>query len=135
MDNTVHTQKIIDTVKVMNRCWTASWSEAAFRQYIHPDAVAIVPTTPGRLEGQDAYVAGWRAFCEAAVIHEWKETDHKVQIYAGGKSAVVTYFFSITFMMGGQKLTMQGRDMFFLIKERRKWLVVADQFSPEPMPA
>ena len=135
MDNTVDTQKIVDTIKAMNRCWTASWNETAFRHYIHPDAVAIVPTTPGRLEGQDAYVAGWRAFCEAAVIHEWRETDHKVQIYAGGKSAVVTYFFSITFVMGGQKLTMRGRDMFFLVKERRKWLVVANQFSPEPMPA
>ena len=48
---------------------------------------------------------------------------------------MVTYFFSITFVMGGQKLTMQGRGMFFLVKERRKWLVVADQFSPEPLPA
>jgi hypothetical protein len=56
-----------------------------------------------------------------------------VQIYAGGKSAVVTYLFSITFVMGGQKQTMHGRDMFFLVKERRKWRVVADQFSPEPM--
>jgi hypothetical protein len=30
---------------------------------------------------------------------------------------------------------MQGRDMFFLVKEGRKWLVVADQYSPEPYPA
>ena len=50
-------------VKAMNRCWTAGWHEEQFRQYIHPDAVAIVPTTPGRLEGRDAYVAGWRGFC------------------------------------------------------------------------
>ena len=135
MDPTTEIHRIEMTIREMNRCWTASWNEAAFRQYIHPDAVAIVPTTPGRLEGQDAYVAGWRAFCEAAVIHEWRETDHKVQLYAGGKCAVVTYFFSLTFVMGGQKLTMQGRDMFFLAKERRMWLVVADQFSPEPMPA
>ena len=132
MDNTTHTRKIVDTLKAMNQCWTASWNEPEFRQYIHPDAVAIVPTTPGRLEGQDAYVAGWRTFCNAAVIHEWQETDHKVQLYNGGKSAVVTYFFSITFTIGGQKMNMQGRDMFFLIKEGRKWLVVADQFSPEP---
>ena len=135
MDNTILAQKIVDLIKAMNRCWTASWNEPAFRQYIHPDAIAIVPTTLGRLEGQDAYVAGWRAFCEAAVIHEWRETDHNIQIYTSGKSAVVTYFFTITFTMGGQKMTLQGRDMFFLIKEGRKWLVVADQFSPEPVSA
>jgi ketosteroid isomerase-like protein len=117
----------------MNRCWTAGWHEEQFRQYIHPGAVAIVPTAPGRLEGQDAYVAGWRGFSQAAVIHEWKETDHRVQIYAGGKCAVVTYFFSILFAFGTVKQTMQGRDMFFLVKEGRKWLVAADQFSPEPL--
>lgn len=133
MESIAQALNIIETIKAMNRCWTASWDEPAFRQYIHPDAVAIVPTTPGRLEGQDAYVAGWRGFCEAAVIHEWRETDHKVQIWAGGKSAVVTCFFSLVFVMGGQKMTMQGRDMFFLVKEGRKWLVVADQFSPEPI--
>ena len=78
------------------------------RQFIHPDAVAIVPTTPGRLEGRDAYVAGWRSFAESAVVHEWKETDHKVQIYAGGKCAVVTNFFSITFAMGTGKQDHAG---------------------------
>jgi len=132
MEFPAQAQKIVDTIRAMNRCWTASWNEPAFRQYIHPGAVAIVPTIPGRLEGQDAYVAGWRGFCEAAVIHEWRETDHTVQVYAGGKTAVVTYLFSITFVIGGQKVTMKGRDMFFLVKEGRKWLVVADQFSPEP---
>lgn len=126
-------EEVIGIIRAMNRCWTEGWNEEQFRQYIHPGAVAIVPTTSGRLEGQDAYVAGWRAFCKAAVIHEWRETDHKVQIYAGGKSAVVTYLFSITFVIGGQKQTMQGRDMFFLVKEGQKWLVVADHFSPEPM--
>jgi Domain of unknown function (DUF4440) len=135
METIAQTRNIIDTIKAMNRCWTASWDESAFRQYIHPDAVAIVPTTPGRLEGQEAYVAGWRGFCESAVIHEWRETDHKVQVWAGGKSAVVTYFFSITFVIGDQKMTMRGRDMFFLVKVGRKWLVAADQFSPEPIPA
>ena len=135
MDTKKITNDILAMVHAMNVCWTAGWHEEEFRQYIHPDAVAIVPTTPGRLEGRDAYVAGWRSFAEAAVIHEWTETDHKVQIYAGGKCAVVTNFFSITFAMGTAKQTMQGRDMFFLVKEGRKWLVAADQFSPEPLQA
>lgn len=132
MDDSVRIREIETMVREMNRCWTAGWHEEPFRQYIHPDAVAIVPTTPGRLEGRDAYVAGWRGFAEAAVIHEWKETDHTVQLYARGKCAVVTYFFSITFAMGTVKQTLQGRDMFFLVKKGRKWLVAADQFSPEP---
>jgi len=133
MDDKKISEQILTTVLAMNRCWTAGWNEPAFRQYIHAGAVAIVPASPGRLEGQDAYVAGWREFCEAAVIHEWRETDHKVEIYAGGKCAVVTYLFTITFVMGGQKQTMRGRDMLFMVKEGRRWLVAADQFSSEPM--
>lgn len=132
MEDTAREHRIEVIVKEMNRHWTAGWHEEQFRQYIHPDVVAIVSTTSGRLEGRDAYVAGWRSFCEAAVIHEWKETGHKVQLYNGGKCAVVTYFFSIMFAMGSQKQAMQGRDMFFLVREGRRWLGVADQFSPEP---
>ena len=56
-----------------------------------------------------------------------------MQSYAGGKCAVVTYLFSVTFTMGGQRETMKGRDMFFLVRERRQWLVAANQFSPEPV--
>jgi len=133
MDTSAQTRQIEETLRSMNRCWTETWDEPSFRNYIHPDAVAIVPTMPGHLEGRDAYVAGWRSFCEAAVIHEWRETDHKVRIYTGGRSAVATYLFSITFSLGGQVQTMRGRDIFFLIKEGQNWLVVADQFSPEPV--
>jgi ketosteroid isomerase-like protein len=133
MDDTVRIREIETMIRDMNRCWTESWNEPAFRKFIHPSAVAIVPTTPGRLEGQDAYVAGWRSFAEAATIREWKESDHRVQLYAAGKCAVATYLFSITFSMGGQMQTMKGRDMFFLVQEGKRWLVVADQFSPEPL--
>jgi len=125
-------EDVIATIRAMNRCWTEGWHEDEFRQYLHPDVVAIVPTTPGRLEGREAYVVGWRGFCEAAEIREWRETDHRVQIYAGGESAVVTYLFAITFVMGGRQQTMRGRDMFFLVHDGPRWLVVADHYSPEP---
>ena len=72
----------------------------------------------------DIYLAG--------IIHGWKETDHKVQLCTNKKSAVVTFYFSIMFAGGTGKQTMQGRDMVFLVKEGRSWLVAADQFSPEP---
>jgi len=119
-------------IRSMNRCWTESWNEPAFRHYIHQDAVAIVPTTPGRLDGREAYVAGWKGFALAATINSWTETDHRVQFYGEGKCAVVTYLFSITFSMGGQEQTLRGRDMFFLVREDDHWLVAADQFSQEP---
>jgi ketosteroid isomerase-like protein len=132
MDYSDEIHAIEITIQEMNRCWTETWDEIGFRKYIHPDAVAIVPTVPGRLEGQDAYVAGWKGFVDAATIQVWKESDHHVRVYASGNCAVVTYLFTISFTMGGQPVTMKGRDMFFLVRETGRWLVVADQFSPEP---
>ena len=132
MDTKKITDDILAMVREMNRSWTEGWHEEQFRVFIHKDAIAIVPSIHGKLVGQDAYVAGWQGFCEASVIHEWREMDHTVQIYAGGKAAVVTYLFTIKFETGGRKVTMQGRDMFFLVKEGRRWLVASDQFSPEP---
>jgi ketosteroid isomerase-like protein len=132
MDRKREHNEIESFIRAMNRIWTEAWNEEEFRRYIHPDAVAIVPTVPGRLEGRDAYVAGWKGFVEGTEIHEWKETGHRIQTYADGRCAVVTYLFTIRFAMAGQSMTMQGRDMLFLVKEENRWLVAADQFSPEP---
>jgi len=132
MDDSAQAREIEATLRAMNRCWTNTWDEVEFRKYIHPRAVAVVPATPGRLEGRNAYVAGWRGFALAATIHSWQESDYKVEIFTGGKCSVATYYFTIDFSLGDVRQTMKGRDMFFLVKEEKRWLVVADQYSPEP---
>jgi ketosteroid isomerase-like protein len=63
------------------------------------------------------------------VLH-WEEIDPKIEIH--GNTAVVTYYFDMSFEMGGQTIKMGGRDMFVFVKEGGKWWAVADQFSPYP---
>lgn len=133
MNTETITTEVLATIRAMNKAWTTGWHEAEFRKYIHEDAVAIVPSAPGRLEGRDAYVAGWRGFAQAATIHSWQESDHKVELFAGGQCSVVTYFFTIDCTVGGVRQIMRGRDMFFLVKEEHAWQVAADQYSPEPL--
>jgi len=135
MDTTsdAHGQDVIAAVREMNRLWTETWDEEGFRRFIHPDAVAIAPTTPGRLEGREAYVAGWKGFVQAVKIHEWKESGHRVSFFCRGSCAVLSYSFTIRFFANGQEIVMKGRDLFTLVKQRGRWLVVADQFSPEPV--
>jgi ketosteroid isomerase-like protein len=132
MDQNNVTRNILQTVSAVNRCYTEGWHEEEFRQHIHPDIVAVFPDSPGRIEGKEAYVAEWRGFCSMAVVSRRQETGHRVSIFSGGKAAVVTYLFTVTFVMDGREQVMQGRDMFFLVKEGRKWLVAAQQFSAEP---
>lgn len=125
-------EEVWQTIQALNRAWTVKGNVDELKNYFHKDMVAITATDPERLEGRESCIAAWKAFVEATQIHYWKEIDPKIQLYNDGNSAVVTYYFDISFDMGGQTMKMGGRDMFLLVKEDGKWWVVADQFSPYP---
>lgn len=116
-------------LRSLNDTWTKG-NPDDLRNYFHRDMVAITGTDRERIEGGEACVASWTAFSHASKIHYWKETDPKIQLY--GNTAIVTYYFDMSFDMGGQTIEMGGRDMFVFIKEDGKWWAVADQFSTYP---
>lgn len=124
--------EVWQTIQALNRTWTVECNVDALKNYFHEDMVAITATDRERLEGRESCIAAWKTFVEATKIHYWKEIDAKIQLYNDGKSAVVTYYFDISFDMGGQTMKMGGRDMFVLVNEDGRWWVVADQFSPYP---
>ncbi len=129
MDVNKTKQEVLEAVQGLNRAWTTG-NVDALKGYFHRDMVAITPTEDKRLEGKEACIDAWEAFVKAAKIRYWKEFDHKIQLYEN--TAVVTYYFDMSFDMGGQNITMGGRDMFVMVKEHGQWLAVADQFSPYP---
>jgi len=120
------------TVQALNRLWTIENRADDLRQYFHERMIAVSPSDRLRLEGREACVAAWKAFTEAATIHYWKEFEPKIELFDGDKCAVVTYYFDMSFDIGGQTVKMGGRDMFTLVSEGGRWWVVADQFSPYP---
>jgi len=122
-------QEIWATVRAMNDAWTKG-NPDDLSQFFHRDMVAITATDRKRLESGPACVAGWKGFCNAARTHRWEEIDPIIHVY--GNSAVVAYYFDMSFDMGGKTITMGGRDMFFFVKEGERWWAVADQFSPYP---
>jgi hypothetical protein len=124
--------EIWNTIQTMNRLWTVDNKPEELVHFFHKNMVAITPTDKFRIEGQEACVKGWTNFCKMAVIHHWKEIDQKIDIYGDNQFAIVTYNFDMKFEMNKQTIEMQGRDMFALVKENNKWLIVADQFSSMP---
>lgn len=133
MDESKIKKDIWAAVQALNRLWTVEGRADELVNYFHEKMVAITPTDRARLDGGKACIAGWKGFAEAAKIHYWKEIDPKVELFGNGAFAVVTYYFDMSFDMGGQTITMGGRDMMSLINEDGKWWVVADQFSPYPI--
>jgi hypothetical protein len=122
-------REVWDTLRKLNDCWTKADGKELVH-YFHKYMVAITPTDRLRREGRDACVAGWVAFAKYAKIHHWQEIDPRIQIF--GDTAIVTYYFDMSFDMGGQTIQMGGRDMFTFVKEAGKWWAVANQFSPYP---
>lgn len=125
-------EQIWQVIQEMNRKWTVENKPDELMNYFHESMVAITATDMKRIEGREKCVAGWKNFSKNAKIHFWKELEPKIQVYGDGKFAVVTYYFDMSFDMGGRTINMKGRDMFALVNENGKWLVVADQFSQFP---
>ena len=124
--------EVWQTIQALNRLWAVEGKTDELKEYFHEDMVAITPTDKERREGRERCIAGWKSFVDSAKIHYMKEIDPKVQIYGGGKFAVVTYYYEMSVEMGGQTINLGGRDMFVLVKEDDRWQVVADQFSSYP---
>jgi hypothetical protein len=133
MDELKIKQDVWKAVQALNGLWTVEGRADDLADYFHQNMVAVTPTDRLRLEGGAACVAGWKAFSEAAKIHYWKEIDPKIDLFGDGAFAVVTYYFDMSFDMGGRTVTMGGRDMMSLVKEDGRWWVVGDQFSPYPV--
>ncbi len=122
-------QEVWETLRALNDAWTKG-DPADLNRYFHENMVAITATDRERLQGRDACVQGWSNFARAATIHHWKELSPRIDIY--GDTAVVTYYFDMSFTMGGQTINLGGRDMFVFAKEKGAWRAVADQFSAYP---
>lgn len=113
-------------VAALNETWTKG-DGSKLVDYFHPDMVAITATDREILHGRAACMASWQGFAQAATIHHWRERDHKVRVY--GDTAIVTYYFDMSFDMQGHTIQLGGRDMYVLAKQDGRWWAVADQFS------
>jgi hypothetical protein len=118
------------TLRALNDCWTKD-DGTDLVNYFHKDMVAITPVDRDRREGQAECVAGWVGFAKTAKIHHWQEIDPRIQLY--GDTAVVTYYYDMSFEVGGQMIIFAwARDMFVFVKEDGMWWGVAYQFSQYP---
>ena len=122
-------QEIWQTVRAMNDAWTRG-NPDDLRHYFHPRMLAVTATDRLRRDGADDCIAGWKAFAEAADIHDWREIDPLIRIH--GDAAVVSYYYDLDCTIGGGRQRLQGRDLFFFVREGGRWLAVADQFSGYP---
>ncbi len=75
---------------------------------------------------------GWRGFIEATTslaYVNYREQDFQVQVY-NGNTAVVTGYFTFTWMEKGQSMNYQsGRASMVMVKQNGKWMIAHMHFS------
>ncbi|MBI4861053.1 MAG: DUF4440 domain-containing protein [Candidatus Riflebacteria bacterium] len=118
-----------NVVRSINALWTTGRVDE-LGDHFHPRMIAITPADREPLVGKEACIDSWRRFTRLAKGLSWVETDPRVEIH--GDTAVVAYTYCAACEMDGRPVELRGRDLFVMHRERGRWWVVADQFSPFP---
>lgn len=105
----------------INQTWLAGHVDD-LAEMVHPEIVMAFPGFAGRSEGRDAFLAGFRDFCENAVVHEFDEYEYQVDV--AGDTAVVTYRYAMIYEREGRKNEATGRDLWIFQWQRGEWLAV-----------
>lgn len=122
-------REIRETVEALNHCWTAG-DPRDLERFFHPNMIAVTPATSRPLVGRSACVAAWSGYSRSTRIREWRTEEWRVQEY--GETAVVTYRYELLGERDGAPVRAAGRDMMVLAREKGRWWLVADHFSPDP---
>ena len=89
---------------------------------VHPEIVMVFPGFAGRIQGRQAFLAGFRDFCENAKVHEFRDHDHQADI--AGNSAVVTFQYEMIYERSGERYRVTGRDVWVFQSQGETWIAV-----------
>ncbi len=128
-DDQATKDEVLAFIKAMNETWTKG-DGSGLVEYFHPRMVAITASDQDILYGRNACLVSWQGFARSAQIRRWEELEPDVKLY--GDTAIVTYYWDISFDMDGESQDIGGRDMFVLVKENGRWWAVADHYSLFP---
>jgi len=119
------------TVQAVNRAWAVERNLDSLRPRFHPNFVGIYPTGEC-MEGREAVLASYSRFLGSATVNRYREERPTIQTYGGGRFAVVTYAYDMEYVERGRTVATEGHDLYALVNEGGRWLVVAQQFQPLP---
>src|SRR5947208_1937272 len=103
----------------------AAWQERkpdSLAEMVAGDIAMVLPGFGGAVIGRDAFVAGFKDFCENAVVHAYRETAHQFQV--SGNTGVATFLFDMVYERDAIRNRSTGRDLWVFEKREGQWLAV-----------
>ncbi len=89
---------------------------------VHPEIVMVFSGFAGRVQGREAFLAGFADFCQNATIHEFREHGHQVDV--AGDTAVVTFQYDMVYERSGARYRSTGRDLWVFQLQDTAWIAV-----------
>lgn len=110
-----------EAMRQINRAWlTGRVDDLA--PMVHPEIVMMLPGLAGQVQGREAFLAGFRDFCQNAKVHDFQEHDHQVHVVGG--VAVVTFRYEMVYERSGERSRCTGRDLWVFQKHAESWVAV-----------
>lgn len=116
-------------IQRLNNLWVGG-NPNQLESFFREDVVILHFDYKTRLRGREAVLNSYREFCDESTVHDFKQFKPVIDVF--GNTAVVTYAFEIEYKMGDQTYNESGRDMFILVQEASKWLVIWRTMLPDP---
>ena len=114
-------QGVAEAVRRIGRAWLDGRVED-LASMVHPEMVMALPGFAGTVHGREAFVAGFRDFCQNARVHEFSEHDHRTDVV--GDVAVATFRYDMVYERAGKKNRAEGRDLWVLRRQAGRWTAV-----------
>jgi hypothetical protein len=121
MPDQFEAQSVLAVVERINRAWLDG-RPADVNPYLHDSIVMVFPGFGGRITGREALVGGFVDFCSHAVVHDYRELDHHVDVVEG--VAVVSYRYEMVYERSDARYRATGRDLWVLHGAAAEWVAV-----------
>jgi hypothetical protein len=124
---------IRDLLSRINDAWIKQRGEAmtaALNECFAEDVVMRGPGFAFLGKGRDLVVQSYHHFVSHAEVKTVSLDDPEIDV--AGETATAQYKWAMTYVLGGQEYTEQGRDVFVLARHDKKWLAVWRAMLVEP---
>jgi uncharacterized protein DUF4440 len=118
-----------EVLTAVNRAWRGGRLEE-LRPFFHPDVVIVGPDLTPVGRGRDACVSSYAQFLAAATVHEFEETEVRLDEY--DHAAVVSYGYRIRYDLDDVGYDERGREVILLVRRGETWQVAWRLVLPPP---
>jgi hypothetical protein len=109
------------TLGQINQAWLTG-NPDKIHDFVADEVVIVFPGFAGSVKSREAFVAGFRDFCENARIESHTESEQHIDVV--GNTAIASFRFDMIYERGGSRYRSTGRDLWVFEYRADRWLAV-----------